>query len=102
MHFRENHGIPKADNMYLLSVTSVMLSQNIIEINILYKYLKYTLQKFINMLMKNLDAFRQWKYMSMYTVGLYIVVFSLLNLNEKYFPYLNMQFDKFQMSHCNL
>ena len=54
------------------------------------------------MMMKNLDAFRQYKYMSMYTVGLYIVVIPLLNLNKKSFPYMNIQFDKFQMSHCNL
>lgn len=43
MHFGENHGVHKVDNMYVLRFTSVMLSQIIIEINFLCEYLKYTL-----------------------------------------------------------
>lgn len=30
MHLEENHGAQKADNMYLLTVTDAMVSQNMI------------------------------------------------------------------------
>lgn len=43
----------------LLSVTGIMLSQNMTEINALHTYLKYILQKYTKMLMTNLDALRQ-------------------------------------------
>lgn len=59
MHLRGNHGAHKAGDMYLLTVTDAMLNQIMIEINVLYKYLKYILQKSTNMLMTNLDVFRQ-------------------------------------------
>lgn len=54
----KNDGVHKADNIYILSVISNAKSA-IIEINFLYKYFKYVLQKSTNMLMTNLDAFRQ-------------------------------------------
>lgn len=58
MHLKENHGAHKADNMYLLTVTDAIVSQNMIEIT-LYKYLKYILQKSTNIVMTNLDALKQ-------------------------------------------
>ena len=58
MHLGENRGAHNADNVSFKCYWC-NAKLNMTEKNVLYKYLKYSLQKSTNILMTNLNALRQ-------------------------------------------